>query len=89
MDVRNILVRDGNDQIVYVRCGRCRELVARYELKDYYHHGKGIESFLRAHGQQGSDSGRAWLEAFEKSQHKALDGYRQALAALESAQKDV
>ena len=89
IDVRNILVRDGNEQVVYVRCANCKELVARYELKDYYHHGKGVESFLRAHGQQGGDSGRAWLEAFETSQKKAIEGYQQALAALESARKDV
>lgn len=89
IDVRNILVRNGGDQVVYVRCAKCKELVARYELKDYYHHGKGIESYLRAHGQHGSDSGRAWLDVFQKSQEKAVTGYQQALAALESQQKDI
>jgi uncharacterized C2H2 Zn-finger protein len=89
IDVRNILVRDGDEQLVYVRCAKCKALVARYQLKDYYHHGKGVESFLRAHRQQGSDSGRAMLEAFETSQRNALEGYQQALAALESAHKDV
>lgn len=89
IDVRNIIVREGKDQVIFVRCAKCKELVARYELKDYYHHGKGIESYLRAHGAGGGDSGRAWLEAFNKSQAKALTGYEEALHELESANKDV
>lgn len=89
IDVRNIIVRNGQEQVIYVRCAKCKALVARYELKDYYHHGKGVESFLRAHGATGGDSGRAWLDAFNKSQEKALTGYEEALHLLESAHKEV
>jgi hypothetical protein len=90
IDVRNILVRSGRDQIVYVRCSKCEQLVARYELKDYYHHGKGMESYLRAHGASGgADSGRAWLEQFNKSQEQAVSGYEAALEALRSAHKEI
>lgn len=89
IDVRNIIVRDGPDQVIFVRCAKCKELVARYILKDYYHHGKGIESYLRAHGASGGDSGRAWLETFKKSQQKAVLGYEEALKALGDAQKEV
>ncbi len=89
-DVRNIIVREGReDQLIFVRCAKCKELVARYQLKDYYHHGKGIESYLRAHGVGGGDSARAWLDAFRKSQEQAVVGYADALAALDSAHKDV
>ena len=90
IDVRNILVRDGRSQLVFVRCAKCKELVAQYKLKDYYHHGKGIESYLRAHGAlTGGDSARAWMDAFKKSQQKAVVGYEEALKELESAHKDV
>ena len=88
IDVRNIIVREGRDQVIFVRCAHCKELVARYELKDYYHHGKGIESYLRAHGAGGGDSGRAWLEAFNKSQEQAINGFQQALAELDATHKD-
>lgn len=89
IDVRNIIVREGTQQLIFVRCANCQELVARYQLKDYYHHGKGIESYLRAHGVAGSDSGRAWLDTFQKSQQEAVIGYREALQKLEEAQKDI
>lgn len=89
IDLRNIIVRDGHDQVIYVRCAKCKELVARYILKEYYHHGKGIESYLRARGATGGDSGRAWLDSFKKSQEKAIVGYEEALKALDAAQKDV
>jgi hypothetical protein len=89
IDVRNIIVRDGGRQFIYVRCAKCKELVARYELKDYYHHGKGIESYLRAHGVKASDSGREWLNQFQQSQDEALAGYHAALEALEELHKDV
>ena len=89
IDVRNILVREGREQTVYVRCAKCKSLVARYELKDYYHHGKGVESYLRAHGATGGDSGREWMDAFNKSQEKAIQGYEEAVKILESAQKNI
>ncbi|MEM9364372.1 MAG: hypothetical protein AAGD07_00145 [Planctomycetota bacterium] len=88
MEVRNILVRD-SVQSVYVRCAACGELVARYELKDYYHHGKGIESYLRAHGAKSGDSGRTWLRDFNASQKKAEEGYQAALEELKRRQKEI
>lgn len=90
IDVRNLIVRgDEGQQVIFVRCAACKNLVARYELKDYYHHGKGIESYLRAHGRHHSDSGREWMKAFEESQEKAVIGYEEALEFLSDRQKDV
>lgn len=90
IDVRNLIVRgDDGQQVIFVRCAKCKELVARYELKDYYHHGKGIESYLRAHGRHNSESGREWMRAFEESQQRAVIGYEEALALLSEHQKDV
>ena len=46
-DARNILVREtGLPMTIYVRCTQCGELVARYKLSEYYHHGMGVESYL-------------------------------------------
>lgn len=89
IDVRNIIVRNGRDQVIFVRCAHCKELVARYQLKDYYHHGKGIESYLRARGALGGDSAREWMDAFQKSQEQAVVGYDEALKILEAAHKEV
>ena len=90
IDVRNILAREGDrPTIVYVRCGKCLELVAYYELQNYYHHGKGIESYLQAQGVASGDSGRQWLAEFQRVQQTALSGYETALKALAEAQKEV
>jgi len=90
IDVRNILVRDLNQPThVFVRCSTCKELVARYTLSDYYHHGKGLESYLRAQGATGGDSARQWLSEFEQTQRDSLEGYERALAHLAEAKKDV
>ena len=90
IEVRNILVREADQPtIVYVRCGKCAELVARYELNDYYHHGKGIESYLRAHGVVAADSGRQWLAEFKRAQQNAQTGYEEALRLLADEQKEV
>lgn len=89
INLRNIIVRDGRTHLIYVRCVSCKELVARYVLQDYYHHGKGVESYLRAHGATGGDSGGEWLKAFQKSQLDAVKGYQKALEVLEEAHKEV
>jgi hypothetical protein len=87
--MRNILVREpGRRAAVYVRCAACRQLVARYVLADYYHHGKGIESFLRSHGAASSESGRHLLEEFERAKSEALEGFEAAMKALEELGKD-
>ena len=84
IDLRNIIARQqGRAQMVYVRCAACGELVARYRLSDYYHHGKGIESFLDSVGSDASDSGRDHLGAFRRLQEEALEGYHEVLEQLE------
>ncbi len=89
-DVRNILVREpGRAQMVFVRCARCHELVARYRLRDYYHHKKGVESYLRSLGSGATESGRSQLAEFDSVQKEALEGYQRALEALERAGKEV
>ena len=90
IDVRNLLARETDrPTIVYVRCAGCLELVACYELSDYYHHHKGIESYLRAHGVSAADSGRMWLADFKQVQQDALSGYEAALEQLDEAGKEI
>ena len=88
-DMRNILVREpGRPAAVYVRCGGCRELVARYKLAEYYHHGKSIESYLRSHGSASAESGRHFLEEFERAQRESIEGFEAAVAKLRELGKD-
>ena len=90
IDLRNLISRDsGQAAKIYVRCAKCRELVAFYELSRYYHHGKGIESYLRAHGVGAADSARTWMAEFERLQNEAIGGYEEALENLQSENKDV
>jgi hypothetical protein len=90
IDVRDIIVREpGKPMLIYVRCAKCGELVASYELHRYYHHGKGIESYLRAHGGGAADSGRAWLADFKKLQTDAIAGFQAALAKLQQENKEI
>ena len=72
-----------------MRCGKCGELVARYRLSDYYHHGKGLESFLKSVGADASDSGRRHLDAFQEAKEQSLKGYRQVLEHLEEEGKEI
>lgn len=89
LDLRNILVRaPGKGQVVLVRCAHCKELVARYELSRYYHHGKGFESWLRQIGLV-SESARDLAETYETAQDDALREYEAALAQLALEGKDV
>ncbi len=87
---RNILVREpGAPTVVYVRCANCGELVARYALSEYYHHGKGLDSYLRSQGSSASESGRDVLETFRKKQEEALEGYLRALDRLQEQGKEI
>ncbi|MHC4948471.1 MAG: hypothetical protein ACYTG1_09440 [Planctomycetota bacterium] len=89
-DMRDILVREeSHPTVIYVRCIRCSSLVARYELSDYYHHGKGIESYLRSRGAAAAESGRRILEEFASARRRAVEGYERALRALAAEGKDV
>lgn len=90
IDVRNILVREADQPTtVYVRCSGCGELVACYQLSGYYHHGKGVESYLRGQGVSASDSARQWLAEFKRIQQDAVSGYEAALEKLNDANKEV
>ncbi|QDT65502.1 hypothetical protein [Calycomorphotria hydatis] len=87
-DMRDILVREPNEpQRVYVRCINCGAFVARYTLSGYYHHGKGIESYLRTHSVP-DDSGREWLDRFRHTEQSALEGFERAVEELQRLEKD-
>ena len=89
-ETRNILVREPNKPTtVYVRCCKCGQLVARYILSDYYHHGKGVESFLKSQGSSAAESGRDILGEFKSIEKQSLTGYLDALKYLESRDKPV
>ncbi len=75
--------------MIYVRCANCGELVARYELSGYYHHGKGLESYLKSRGVDASESGRQWLAQFNEVSEQAAVGYRDALEELQKAGKSL
>ena len=90
IEVRNILARESDQPTaVYVRCAGCGELVAYYELSNYYHHGKGIESYLQAHGVGAGDSGRYWLAEFRQMKDNAVAGFAAVLKQLEEENKPV
>ncbi|MBC8414323.1 hypothetical protein H8E50_11745 [bacterium] len=88
-NMRNMLMRKpGESQKVFVRCADCREFVAQYTLSDYYHHGKGIDSYLRSRGGGASESGREVLEDFKRVQENAIEGYEEIIEAIKKAGKD-
>ncbi|MEM7136162.1 MAG: hypothetical protein AAF500_06265 [Myxococcota bacterium] len=85
--LNNLLVRQpGKDQVVLVVCAECHDLVARYELSSYYHHGKGFESWLRQ-VRNATESALDLSEAFEKTRDNALNELAEALAKLETEGK--
>ena len=86
--LHNIIAREpGEPTVIFVSCAKCEELVARYVLDGYYHHGKGIESYLRS--VRGSfESGRRMLEAFEATARDAQAGFRRVVAALAAEKKE-
>jgi len=87
--VQDILVREaGHPTVVYVRCSNCGDLVARYVLRDYYHHGKGLESYLRSHGAGSSESGRDTLDTLHRVKEESLEGYQRAIDWLKEQGKD-
>lgn len=89
-ELRNILVREvGAPMTVYVRCLGCKELVARYRLSEYYHHGKGVDSFLQSLGSGAGESGRDYLGEFSRIQDESMEGYEEVLRRLTEQGKDV
>ncbi len=90
INVRNILVRELDlPTTIYVRCAECMELVARYKLREYYHHRKGIESFLKSQGAAEVESGREMLDEFNRIETDSIAGYTEALQYLETHDKPV
>jgi len=88
-DMLNILVREqGYSTKVYARCKACGDLVASYKLSDYYHHGKGIESYLRSHGGAAGESGRNVMSSFKAVEDDAMAGFKLALEQLHVEGKD-
>jgi len=82
--LNNLVTRDADGgTIIYARCADCGELVARYRLRDYYHHGKGVESYLRSLDPGNAESGRRMLAEYNDIQAKALEGFQRALEQLD------
>lgn len=49
--MKNVLIRQsGDNDMTYVFCADCDELVARYVISygGYYHHNKGFESYINS-----------------------------------------
>ena len=89
-EMLNILVREpGFPTTIYARCRQCGELVASYKLSDYYHHGKGIESYLRSHGGAAGESGRDVMQGFKDVEEEALTGFQTALEHLQAEGKEL
>tara|TARA_R110002049_G_scaffold288534_1_gene471111 strand:+ start:27268 stop:27579 length:312 start_codon:yes stop_codon:yes gene_type:complete len=90
LDMRNILVRSSDGPMtVYVRCLGCESLVARYRLTDYYHRGKGMESFLRSLGPRAGESGRDYLAEVQRVQKEAERGYTEVISTLTQDDEDI
>lgn len=85
--MNNLVVRaEGERQLVLVRCAECHELVARYELSNYYHHGKSFESWLR-HVALDIESVIDLRDTYHSIQSRAQDELARAMADLESKGK--
>jgi hypothetical protein len=90
IDVRNIIEREANlPAIIYVRCAKCGELVARYQLSDYYHHGKGFDSYMHSHQVIAAESGREVLKMFKNVKKESTDGFKRVLDILSKEGKKI
>ncbi|MEZ6317149.1 MAG: hypothetical protein R3B49_00145 [Phycisphaerales bacterium] len=84
----DVLVREaGQPQTVFVICAACHDLVARYRLQGYYHHGKGADSFIRSREGKMAESGRELLEEFDTVRVDALRGFKRVLGQLADLHK--
>jgi len=68
---------------VYVRCAKCGELVARYRVGEYYHHGKGMESWLKAMRPGNRESARNLRADFDEVKRNSIAEYADVLEELE------
>ena len=83
-----LLVRDpGRAQVALLRCAKCRNLVARYELSAYYHHGRGYESWIGSF-KGVAESGRDMLSHFDEVKAHAEADFDRALERLHLDGKD-
>lgn len=81
--LENIIVREaGRTQAIYVRCASCGKFVARYILKDYYHHGRTLDSLLQSTGQS-LESGREMLAEMQEREETAVAQFEKVIEALE------
>ncbi len=86
---KNFLVRESTHRpLIYVACSDCKKLVARYRLSEYYHHGRGIESYLRSRGSNAAESGRQVLDEFKGIQTDSIDGFEAVLEFLKEHGKE-
>lgn len=78
-----ILRRDeAHPLTVYVRCAKCGELVARYKVGEYYHHGKGMESWLKAMRPGDRESARNFRADFDEVENDSIEEYQEVLEKL-------
>jgi hypothetical protein len=81
--LENIIVREaGRTQAIYVRCATCHQFVARYLLKDYYHHGRTLDSLLQSTGQS-LESGREMLAEMKEREETAVRQFTKVIKTLE------
>ncbi len=85
----NLVVREpGNPPVVLARCDQCKELVARYELRGYYHHGKGIQDWLRTMP-IATESTLDLQDRFARVRQEAPRELERAVSLLEERGKEV
>lgn len=83
-----LVVREpGHAQVVMVRCTQCRELVARYELSAYYHHGRGYESWIASFSGV-AESGRDLLGRFAQVKEQAVAQFEKVVERLRKDGRD-
>jgi hypothetical protein len=87
----NLIIRrsEARPPAIFVRCSECHSFVARYALSEYYHHGKGVDSWLHAYGAKAAESGRHLLQDFTSVKEEAVAEYEQVMAELERLGKDL
>lgn len=90
--LRNIVVRfPGHNEKIYVQCRNCKELVARYVVgyMGYFHHGKGIESFVRSVENSGDiTSAKNLSTMFKQMDEEVVAEFNEALKELERQGKN-
>ncbi|MEM8883139.1 MAG: hypothetical protein AAGD14_03630 [Planctomycetota bacterium] len=90
LDLHNIIERKpGQRTLVFVKCARCDDLVARYELSGYYHHGRGLESWIRAGGRIPEESGRDTNKWFRDYEEKVMAQYKEVVDYLRAKGKEI